>query len=71
MAVRQTQQARVVGYNTDPDGKLTSLKVEALSAGDAGNAKLTSMKVEVMSATGGGGAGGSGLNNVMIVIASG
>lgn len=30
MAVRQTQQVRIIGYTTDPEARLTSIKAEVL-----------------------------------------
>lgn len=72
MAVRQSQQIRVVGYNTDPEARLTSIKVESLNAPDAGEARLTSMKAEVLYSTSGGGGGPvSDAGAIMVVIASG
>ena len=69
MAVRNTQQIRIVGYTPDPNVRLTSLKTEVLTQGDP-NVRLTSLKLEVLTQGAGSGGPSSSDQPVIFIIAS-
>jgi len=48
MAIRSTQQIRMITYNVDPDIRLTSAKGEVLYTGNDPEVALSSVKTEVL-----------------------